>query len=1012
MASTGAIPRTRKVLAVPPVKSSPPRLPHDVQILVGQDASEPLDVKLLTISSNGVQTKVPALSKSWCEERELMHYSTPPQDGLEVPGAVDAWLEQMEFLRQDLQWMLALPHHKFWSELIYARKVHNCLVSYLSQAPRWYDESYLRIMSDPQHRDMIGPVLLSIHKLVFLAHLRMATFKETKTCHISPSAFGDLLYDNYVIDMCQILDLCCLYHPSDSGLLSKAISNVFSHQPKYNHDLLQLLQSVTLALDNVEEQLAVRDGSTPMSLKHTISTHSVQELHAVLLYLLDTFYSLHNLLAVYPPAAEAFHSCEMHVRMSLCYERVVPCLSHNFSHSRPGSPSEDDVADLEYSSDVSLLRLQQLRSTVLATFRSVVDSVCLQPLRDTTNGQNVNACFEKYHHIVSTCLAEKTFMADYQSMYGFSKDINAFKDHKCDPTALQFLEDAVKGVLSEMDLIDETDKRSLTNGNHSDGTPSISKQETDDTSGMSQYVATGSSEVDAVQLAQLVSTVQELMPDLGAGFIAACLKHFRYSSEAVINALLEDSLPADLRSMDRSFATAPEPLQQPDASKSPVRSTAAGSGAAAGYHSTYEQGEDAAKLGVLNRANVYNDDEFDVFGSRRVDTTKVHRGKKKKDTLDADESLKERVRNLGHMYDERKGRSIYEDEDVEDAIYPTANYDDEYDDTYDDNEAGNMDATTEIAMPIRKRLNRPFQFGRGALNAPLQGDSNSDEDENGGVGTAALDPSKALPAEENEEEFERRRGLRKGLGGVQFIAELRESGGVIKNKPITRDRNLPASHESQNNRRRHGRFLPRDFHRDHHKPVRNDCNDKDSPEHDAEGVQEEAEQMPQELLEEIAPAGGDGGAGFVPFCEDPAVVRQRQAERKASQDAARNKRGNRGQRHQGHMPPPQPMPVNGFYGVGGDASAAGSASGASIATNGPSASSSEARGGARPKTYTNKSGKSWRQGADDEARGSRGGKWKEDTNHGKAQDINYRRKMEHKNKSRKQGAQNKFERNN
>lgn len=32
---------------------------------VGQDSSEPLDVKTLTISSNGVQTRVPALVCLW-----------------------------------------------------------------------------------------------------------------------------------------------------------------------------------------------------------------------------------------------------------------------------------------------------------------------------------------------------------------------------------------------------------------------------------------------------------------------------------------------------------------------------------------------------------------------------------------------------------------------------------------------------------------------------------------------------------------------------------------------------------------------------------------------------------------------------------------------------------------------------------------------------------------------------------------------------------------------------------
>lgn len=212
---------------------------------------------------------------------------------------------------------------------------------------------------------------------------------------------------------------------------------------------------------------------------------------------------------------------------------------------------------------------------------------------------------------------------------------------------------------------------------------------------------------------------------------------------------------------------------------------------------------------------------------------------------------------------------------------------------------------------------------------------------------------------------------------------------------------MPASHDSHNNRRRHQRFLPRDFHKDHRKPVRNDCDGGE------EGTQEAEDQFEEE------PVAAEGDAppqlNFVPFCEDPAVARQRQADRRASQDAARNRKGNRGQRQPGNLPPPQPMPVNGFE-VNGHGAGAPPAN-PEAATNGDRVDN-YARGGARPKTFTNKSGKSWRHGTDDEARGSRGGKWKEDTNHGKAQDINFRRKMEHKNKSRKQAAQNKFERNN
>lgn len=63
------------------------------------------------------------------------------------------------------------------------------------------------------------------------------------------------------------------------------------------------------------------------------------------------------------------------------------------------------------------------------------------------------------------------------------------------------------------------------------------------------------------------------------------------------------------------------------------------------------------------------------------------------------------MREIARMYDERGGRSIYEDEldyeEDEEEGFSKWNYDDEYDDTYDDNEARNIDD-----FEIDKRVKR------------------------------------------------------------------------------------------------------------------------------------------------------------------------------------------------------------------------------------------------------------------------------------------------------------------
>ncbi|KAJ2583204.1 hypothetical protein EV177_010200, partial [Coemansia sp. RSA 1804] len=51
-----------------------------------------------------------------------------------------------------------------------------------------------------------------------------------------------------------------------------------------------------------------------------------------------------------------------------------------------------------------------------------------------------------------------------------------------------------------------------------------------------------------------ITQIRELLPDLGAGFICACLDYYDQNVEAVIGSVLEDSLPLDLANMDRALA--------------------------------------------------------------------------------------------------------------------------------------------------------------------------------------------------------------------------------------------------------------------------------------------------------------------------------------------------------------------------------------------------------------------------------------------------------------------------
>ncbi len=80
--------------------------------------------------------------------------------------------------------------------------------------------------------------------------------------------------------------------------------------------------------------------------------------------------------------------------------------------------------------------------------------------------------------------------------------------------------------------------------------------------------------------ASLITQVRDLFPELGEGFIAACLHYFEDSAEALIDALLTNALPTALTSLKRNMplpakpvaaATAARPAQAQVAAAQPAQ---------------------------------------------------------------------------------------------------------------------------------------------------------------------------------------------------------------------------------------------------------------------------------------------------------------------------------------------------------------------------------------------------------------------------------------------------------
>ncbi|KAJ1838215.1 hypothetical protein LPJ57_011200, partial [Coemansia sp. RSA 486] len=157
-----------------------------------------------------------------------------------------------------------------------------------------------------------------------------------------------------------------------------------------------------------------------------------------------------------------------------------------------------------------------------------------------------------------------------------------------------------------------------------------------------------------------IAQIKDMLPDLGTGFIRACLDYYGHNAEAVAGALFENDLPQSLADMDRKAENwAKSGGSESDASDS-----------------VSEQPEHTVESALESRRNVFDDDEFDIFRHNTLDWSRVRIGKASIPSTNGapSDALKSRVMQIAQRIEE-------EDE-----------YDDTYDGTMQDNVADPSDA--------------------------------------------------------------------------------------------------------------------------------------------------------------------------------------------------------------------------------------------------------------------------------------------------------------------------------
>ncbi|XP_068937967.1 activating signal cointegrator 1 complex subunit 2 [Petaurus breviceps papuanus] len=651
----------------------------------------PLDELQITEKDpkTGKLRTVPALHPDQKADRCFVLYKPPPADS--AAARIEEYLERAAFIADDLDWLLALPHKKFWCQVIFDETLQKCLDSYLRYAPRKFDE----LAAPPA---AVVEMQQRLHRGVFLTFLRMSTHKESRDHFISPCAFGEILYNNFLFDIPKMLDLCVLFGKGNGPLLQKMIENIFIQQSSYYNDLDETVPTILQVFSNILQQCGLQSegaSTEPQRLEEKVrmtpSAMPLQELRDVVLYLCDTATTLWAFLDIFPLACQTFQKHDFCSRLASFYEASIPELESAIKRRR--RENSKLLADLWQ-------RLSHSRKKLVEVFHILIYQICLLPILESSC-DSIQAFVEDFLQLFSSVLQEKRFLRDYDELFPVADDVSLLQqassalDETRTAYILQAVESAWEGVNRKKasPVKDSPPCEAPEPGPGAAPARLKMDEEEDECAGAAAAVPTP--RVSGVQLNSLISQVKDLLPDLGEGFILACLEHYDYSAEQVINNVLEERLAPALSSLDRTLNRQMQPGPTPL---------------------------------VNSRHNVFQNDEFDVFSRDTVDLSRVQKGRRKGENT---RSLLNDKRMIQAQRERYRLYSVVVDEvplqgGGAEAQLGRDSYEDEYDDTYDGNQVGANDADSDDELITRRPFTTPQVL---RTKVPHEGPDDEEEEE-------------------------------------------------------------------------------------------------------------------------------------------------------------------------------------------------------------------------------------------------------------------------------------------
>ncbi|XP_053949025.1 activating signal cointegrator 1 complex subunit 2 [Anastrepha ludens] len=600
---------------------------------------------------------IPALHKHWApRENFTIYVGLLTQYGRAKSGVeLDEWQYNSNCFCNDMNFLLNCHHHEFWSYMVFQKTALAAVVSFLQRSTPFYLNVWTQLVSQQTIIDLYEQILQLVLRIV----CRLITNRESDEAWLTIEHQRELIYKNFLISVPMLFDLLMAVGDADAqntAVLRRIFDSILRIEPNYKKDLLAASAFFRTAFRSIQTQAENEgfEGAGGGDLDENAET----PYDDVALYTLDCAYSLSVLLEVCPEVQSMCTEIKLGQSIAQFYDNTIPFLYKNIFLINEAASSLGWL---------NLARLQYLKA-----FRSItcsfIEAVMANPATSITMA-------EQFIGLLTECLSEQIFVNDYGRLYPVELDVDILKQacKELDDYKASFI---VQGYKQESK---PTGKKINSRTNKAQNSGKSHKKNSPANSNSNVTTATNLSNERDIDLE--VTSVLDVLPHLGTGFVRRVLSRYDNSEEA-ITAILEANLPPDLVNADQSEIYIPPDPQD----------------------KTYQQ------TGVKH-FNVYDGDQYDVMTQDNPKCI-IKQGKGMPNAPKNAAQLLDDKSDLAQIKSRYQAYSL-----VSEGESSNDEYEDEYDDSY------------EALLESETRVVKSKQFKAGLANVEDFSDDESEDDD-------------------------------------------------------------------------------------------------------------------------------------------------------------------------------------------------------------------------------------------------------------------------------------------